>query len=121
MKGKDIIEHLNNYSYGELQELKKEIISLLILDKERIDTNKSCFITSRQSIFPIEIDIVEEIDDVLERLNQQGDLDSIITGVIQLVKVDSIMVGYLQSATFYKDWVSNNYIAQIKESIKLPY
>lgn len=105
----NFIEYIHNYSYKELQELKMEVVSLLLLDKEKCAANKSIR------------DVVEDIDDVLKRLNQQGDRHSIIAGVVQLVKVESLKLSHLQSASFYKDWLSNGYIAQIERNIKLPY
>ncbi|MBG9692517.1 hypothetical protein ACP3VS_22930 [Lysinibacillus sp. VIII_CA] len=111
----NFFEYIKNHSYGEIKELKKEIVSLLVLDRQKINKNESSlFINSRNSI------VVAHIDEVLERLEQQEDIDSLIAGVLQLIKVNAIMVSHLQSASFYEEWISKGYIAQIERSIKLP-
>lgn len=118
----NFLDYMESCSNNELLELKKEIVSLLILDKENIAKNENVrFIYSKHSLLRVVIDVVEDIEEVLKQLKQQEDIHSIIAGVIQLVKVDSYIGSHLQSASFYKNWIKKGYINQIKENIKLMY
>lgn len=130
------VNYLSHLSEEELKHLKEEILKLLNKDKSTIEEHKEFrfikktskvqipFLKNHYTTNIVTIDVIKDIDDALVRINEDTDLNGIITGLVQLVKIQCsllLTLNNLQRATFFEDWKQKGFIKEIENGIKLPY
>ena len=131
-----IVNYLSHLSKEELKSLKDEILKLLNQDKSTIEENeefrfikktsnvKIPFLKDLDTISIVTIDIVKDINEALVRMNEDTILNGIMTGLVQLVKIQCSLLSTLSSlkqATFFEEWTQKGFIREIEKRIKLPY
>lgn len=122
----NFIAYLHTYTPEELESIRTEVISILTKDKEMLYQDNSIrFVISRHSRLPEilrpTIDIAKEIELVINQLTIKGDITSLVSGVLQLVKLDLYTEGHLKSASFYTSFKTRGYLTEVSKLIKLPY
>ncbi|WP_206701623.1 hypothetical protein [Lysinibacillus sphaericus] len=82
-------------------------------------------ITKKPVLKTIKVNVIGEIDEVLNLFNDYSDVNTIITGLLHLIKIDSSSVlnrySFLQKTSFYELYKNLGYYSEIQNNIKKPY
>ncbi|MBD8524047.1 hypothetical protein [Lysinibacillus fusiformis] len=131
-----IVNYLSHLSNEELKNLKDEVLKLLNQDKSTIEENegfrfikktsnvKIPFFKDLDTTSIVTIDVLKDIDEALVRINEDTILNGIITGLVQLVKIQCSLLlnlNSLKQATFFEEWTQKGFIREIEKGIKLHY
>lgn len=119
-----IIEHIESMNYQERQSLREELVLLMNEDVVLLKDNPTKrFIVPVNSMFDGKVDVVEDLREVIERVDNGTDF--FISALLILVKIFTSEqlngISHLEQASFYEQFKAAGYLDEISEGIRCPY